>query len=164
MLVRRLSEDEARRCAREVEGLRPGLRPGRLDVDPARAFVLTCATDAASLASAAHREPGQPSSLPEYSTVVMRQMNADPELVADFLARERLNILHLVVGLVLHVPASSARSKNPSDASALRRSEARRAAYPLARTTVAPSVCAGPCRNPYRQRYVPAHNASMVHI
>jgi len=157
MLVRRLSEDEARRCAREAESLRPGLRPGRLDVDPERAFVLTCATDASSLASAAHREPGQPSSLPEHSTVVMRQMNADPELVADFLARECLNIRHLVVGLMLPAPAVLVAASNvQSDASAVRRRpEARPAAHPLARTTVTPSVCAGTHGNPYRKRYVP---------
>lgn len=98
MFVSRLSAGEARRCVRETADLRPGLRAGRLDVHPDHVFVLTCATDAASLSSAAQSKSDR-TCLPEQSALIVRQMNADPGLVAEFLSGEGTNIRHLVIGI-----------------------------------------------------------------
>jgi hypothetical protein len=100
MFVSRLSAGEALRCVRETADLRPGLRAGRLDVHPEHVFVLTCATDASSLSSAAQRKSDR-TCLPEQSALIVRQMNADPGLVAEFLSGEGTHIRHLVIGIGL---------------------------------------------------------------
>ena len=55
MFVRQLSGSEAERWKREIASLRvPGLRRESCGLDIERVFVLTCATDAVGVASAAH--------------------------------------------------------------------------------------------------------------
>jgi hypothetical protein len=116
---------EGERWMLEIAGLRcPDMRPGRLRVDSV--FSLICATDAASLASEQFRQSSQVivcervsegththatvthvhpacytqagEELPSHSAVVIRQMNADPAMVAEFLRRHNTAITHLMIG------------------------------------------------------------------